>query len=234
MHTCNSSPDLLRFKMYFITWNVCLLAQLYPSLCNPLDYSPPVEIFRQEYWSGLPFPSSTWNVWALLLFPFNLCLWSINEMRNSQILLFVRNISTCIGVRDSQKTDNLLGEGNFLKVVSVKENKNLANTCFHFSEHGTFRDDMSMCWHLEKWMQCYQMEEKWPVIKTTTLKGTAQGTIRREVKWKDGLCCHCKSSMVCLFFLVYGTESSVQAWSMALMKDHGFKVCTFIPTSQHI
>ena len=68
-------------------------------------------------------------------------------------------------------------------------------------------------------MQCYQMEEKWPVIKTTTLKGTAQGTIRREVKWKDGLCSHCKSSMVCLFFLVYGTESSVQAWSMALMKE---------------
>ena len=101
----------------------------------------------------------------------------------------------------TQKTDNLLGEGSFLKVVSVKEDKNLANTCFHFSEHGTFRDDMSMCWQLERWMQCYKMEEKWPVIKTTTttLKGTAQGTIRREVKWKEGLCSHCKSSMVCLF-----------------------------------
>ena len=38
-----------------------LLAQLCLTLCDPMDYSPPgssVHRFsRQEYWSGLPFPS---------------------------------------------------------------------------------------------------------------------------------------------------------------------------------
>ena len=37
------------------------VAQLYLTLCNPMDYSPPgssVQGFpRQEHWSGLPFPS---------------------------------------------------------------------------------------------------------------------------------------------------------------------------------
>ena len=35
--------------------------QLCPTLCNPMDYSPPGSSVcgfpRQEYWSGLPFPS---------------------------------------------------------------------------------------------------------------------------------------------------------------------------------
>jgi len=35
----------------------CLVAQPRPTLCDALDYSPPWEFFRQEYWSGLPFPS---------------------------------------------------------------------------------------------------------------------------------------------------------------------------------
>ena len=34
---------------------------LYPTLCNPMDYSPQaplsMEFSRQEYWSGFPFPS---------------------------------------------------------------------------------------------------------------------------------------------------------------------------------
>ena len=38
-----------------------LVAQLCPTLCDPKDYSPPVssvhKFSRQEYWSGLPFPS---------------------------------------------------------------------------------------------------------------------------------------------------------------------------------
>ena len=37
------------------------VAQSCPTLCYPMEYSPPVSsvhgIFRQEYWSGLPFPS---------------------------------------------------------------------------------------------------------------------------------------------------------------------------------
>ena len=41
--------------------SVCLVTQLCPTLCNPMDCSPPstsaMEFSRQEYWSGLPFPS---------------------------------------------------------------------------------------------------------------------------------------------------------------------------------
>ena len=38
-----------------------LVAQLYPTLCDLMDYSPPrssVHGILQEYWSGLPFPSA--------------------------------------------------------------------------------------------------------------------------------------------------------------------------------
>ena len=31
------------------------MAQLCPTLCDPMDYSPSGS--RQEYWRGLPFPS---------------------------------------------------------------------------------------------------------------------------------------------------------------------------------
>ena len=38
-----------------------LVAQLYPTLCDPMDCSHQaslsVKFSRQEYWSGLPFPS---------------------------------------------------------------------------------------------------------------------------------------------------------------------------------
>ena len=38
-----------------------LVAQLCPTLCNPMDYSPLCSsvhgILQQEYWSGLPFPA---------------------------------------------------------------------------------------------------------------------------------------------------------------------------------
>ena len=37
------------------------LLQSYPTLCDPIDGSPPdspsLGFFRQEHWSGLPFPS---------------------------------------------------------------------------------------------------------------------------------------------------------------------------------
>ena len=37
------------------------VAQSYPILCDPMDCSPPAPLFmgfsRQEYWSGLPYPS---------------------------------------------------------------------------------------------------------------------------------------------------------------------------------
>ena len=40
---------------------MCLVAQSCPTLCDPLDCSPPGSsvngiFFRQEYWNGLPFP----------------------------------------------------------------------------------------------------------------------------------------------------------------------------------
>ena len=34
-----------------------ILTQLYPSLCDSMDCSQPMEFSRQEYWSGQPFPS---------------------------------------------------------------------------------------------------------------------------------------------------------------------------------
>ena len=41
--------------------NVCSVAQSCPTVCDPMDHSPPgspVRGFpRQEHWSGLPFPS---------------------------------------------------------------------------------------------------------------------------------------------------------------------------------
>ena len=39
---------------------VCLVAQLSPTVCDPMDYiQAPLstEFSRQEYWSGLSFPS---------------------------------------------------------------------------------------------------------------------------------------------------------------------------------
>ena len=46
-------------------WNTAAAAakslQLYPTLCDPVDGSPPgspsLGFSRQEHWSGLPFPS---------------------------------------------------------------------------------------------------------------------------------------------------------------------------------
>ena len=41
--------------------SVCcaLVAQSYPTVCNPMDCQAPLSMrfSRQEYWSGLPFPS---------------------------------------------------------------------------------------------------------------------------------------------------------------------------------
>ena len=41
--------------------HVCMHAQSCPTLCDPMDSSPPCssvhEFSRQEYWSGLPYPS---------------------------------------------------------------------------------------------------------------------------------------------------------------------------------
>ena len=41
-------------------WCICLAAQSCLTLCDPMDCSPPgssMGFFRQEYWTGLPFPS---------------------------------------------------------------------------------------------------------------------------------------------------------------------------------
>ena len=42
-------------------WVLCLVAQSWPTLCNPMNCSPPSssvygDFSRQEYWSGLPSP----------------------------------------------------------------------------------------------------------------------------------------------------------------------------------
>ena len=37
---------------------IVLVAQSYPTLCDPMDFSPlSMRFSRQEYWSGLLFPS---------------------------------------------------------------------------------------------------------------------------------------------------------------------------------
>ena len=40
--------------------HACSVAQPCPTLCDPMDYTPPGssvhKSFQQEYWSGLPFP----------------------------------------------------------------------------------------------------------------------------------------------------------------------------------
>ena len=39
-------------------WRKMLVAQSCPTVCNPMDQAPlSIEFSRQEYWSGLPFPS---------------------------------------------------------------------------------------------------------------------------------------------------------------------------------
>ena len=40
-----------------LTGCCCLVAQLCPILCSPMDYSLSMGFPRQEYWSGLPFTS---------------------------------------------------------------------------------------------------------------------------------------------------------------------------------
>ena len=46
---------------YFVSLCCCLIAKSCPALSNPLEYKSPVSsdhgISKQEYWSGLPFPS---------------------------------------------------------------------------------------------------------------------------------------------------------------------------------
>ena len=37
--------------------HACLLTQSCPNLCNPCQAPLSMEFSRQEYWSGLPFPS---------------------------------------------------------------------------------------------------------------------------------------------------------------------------------
>ena len=38
--------------------HACSIAKLYLTLCNPMDQAPlSMRFSRQEYWSGLPFPS---------------------------------------------------------------------------------------------------------------------------------------------------------------------------------
>ena len=59
------SSGIFCFGLFFIDCFVmcscsCPIAQPYPTLCDPLDHSPPDSsvhgVFRQEYWSGLPYP----------------------------------------------------------------------------------------------------------------------------------------------------------------------------------
>ena len=54
--------DLLKLTKNNILKCLCVCAQSCPTLCSPMDCSPlaplSMEFSRQEYWRGLPFPSS--------------------------------------------------------------------------------------------------------------------------------------------------------------------------------
>ena len=56
---CLSQPVLPTFSHYNVSLRMyCVRAQSYPTLCNSKDRVPlSIEFSRQEYWSGLPFPS---------------------------------------------------------------------------------------------------------------------------------------------------------------------------------
>ena len=50
----------MSWHQYFVCVCVCLVTQLYPTLCNPMDSCPPGSsvhgIFQVSYWSQLLFP----------------------------------------------------------------------------------------------------------------------------------------------------------------------------------
>ena len=56
-------PPVKGARIFPITTLIIVIevAQLCPTLCDPMDYSPPgssIHGISQEYWSGLPFPSA--------------------------------------------------------------------------------------------------------------------------------------------------------------------------------
>ena len=57
-HSTTTSKNLDELHVYVF---MSLVAQLCPTLCDPMDCSPQAPLFmgffRQEYGSGLPFPS---------------------------------------------------------------------------------------------------------------------------------------------------------------------------------
>ena len=58
--TAGSLGSILRQRTKNLHARACSVAQLCLTLCYPMDCKPPGSsvhrIFRQEYWSGLPFP----------------------------------------------------------------------------------------------------------------------------------------------------------------------------------
>lgn len=134
------------------------------------------------------------------LFAFTLVLWSVEDVGNSQIPPnYMTNVSLCKGVFDSQMINNLWEEGSF---VPLKENKNLMNTCFLFISLN-MAPKGTICQCADNWRgECVCNGTKWRKsgLWLTILKWRAQWTTSREVKWKAGLCSHCKLSMMFLFY----------------------------------
>ena len=74
-------PPLCLYSIQGCEWvSECEVNQLWPTFCDTMDCSPPGfsahGIFRQEYWSGLPFPSSgdlpvSLSYWRCLLISFS-------------------------------------------------------------------------------------------------------------------------------------------------------------------
>ena len=59
--TCETAPQNIKKDTNCYYWCMCTCAQLCLTLCDPMECSLQTPLFmkfsRQEYWSGLPFPS---------------------------------------------------------------------------------------------------------------------------------------------------------------------------------
>ena len=69
----------------------CVCAESCPTLCDPVDCSPPVssvEFTRKEYWSGWPLPPPWEKVFSCQILGMNCLARSQSEMKHFSLLTF--------------------------------------------------------------------------------------------------------------------------------------------------
>ena len=100
LHLPSDRPQVSCVSLGCVCVCVCMHTQSCPTVYDPMDYSPPDPLFmgllRQEYWSGLPFPSPGnpphphllcllhWRACSLPLSHLGTCLsWTVRPVRDS-------------------------------------------------------------------------------------------------------------------------------------------------------